>query len=80
MSVTAGGPAEVGKKQAVMGIPAVASPSSATGRAAALVGTALGITVMGHARGSRLSVFHGEERLHLTGGQQLLTRSKPAYG
>lgn len=36
MSITAGGPAEVGKKQAVMGIPVVASLSSATGRAVAL--------------------------------------------
>lgn len=53
-------------KAAKMGIPVVASLNSATNRAVEL-GADLGITIVGYARGSRLSVFSGEERLRVTG-------------
>ena len=51
-------------KAARMGAPVVASRGSPTERAVSL-GKELGITVIGYARGSRLSVFSGEERLRL---------------
>lgn len=49
-------------KAAKMGVPIVASINSATRRAVTL-GADLGITVVGYARGSQLSVFSGEGRL-----------------
>ena len=53
-------------KVAKMGMPVVASLNSATRRAVTL-GAELGITIVGYARGNRLSVFSGEERLQVTG-------------
>lgn len=49
-------------KAARMQVPIVVSRGSPTERAIAL-GQELGITVIGYARGNRLSVFSGEERL-----------------
>ncbi|MFC2010862.1 formate dehydrogenase accessory sulfurtransferase FdhD [Chloroflexota bacterium] len=46
----------------------VASLSSATKRAVTL-GADLGITVVGYAHGSRLSVLSGKEQLQATGGE-----------
>ncbi|MFC2072558.1 formate dehydrogenase accessory sulfurtransferase FdhD [Chloroflexota bacterium] len=51
-------------KAAKMGIPVVASLNSATNRAVKL-GADLGITIVGYAHGSRLSVFSSEERLRV---------------
>ena len=53
---------EMLSKLAKMGIPVVVSLNSATKRAVKL-GTDLGITIVGHARSRRLSVFCGKERL-----------------
>jgi FdhD protein len=53
-------------KAARMQAPIVVSRSSPTERAITL-GRELGITVIGYARGERLSVFSGEERLLNTG-------------
>lgn len=53
---------EMLSKAAKMGVPIVASVNSATRRAVTL-GTELGITIVGYARGSQLSVFAGEGRL-----------------
>ncbi|MFC2021159.1 formate dehydrogenase accessory sulfurtransferase FdhD [Chloroflexota bacterium] len=53
-------------KAAKMGIPVVASLNSATNRAVQL-GADLGITIVGYARSSRLSVFSGAERIQVTG-------------
>ena len=55
-------------KAARMQAPVVVSRSSPTERAITL-GRELGITVIGYARGERLSVFSGEERLLNTGNQ-----------
>lgn len=55
-------------KAARMQTPVVVSRSSPTARAISL-GNDLGITVIGYARGSRLSVFSVEERLRLAGNQ-----------
>ena len=51
-------------KAARMQVPVVVSRGSPTERAVSL-GNELGITVIGYARGNRLSVFSGEERLLL---------------
>jgi len=51
-------------KAARMQAPIIVSRGSPTERAISL-GNELGITVVGYARGSRLSVFSGEERLPL---------------
>ncbi|MFC2016157.1 formate dehydrogenase accessory sulfurtransferase FdhD [Chloroflexota bacterium] len=53
-------------KVAKMEVPVVASLNSATRRAVTL-GVELGITIVGYARGSNLSIFSGEERLQVTG-------------
>lgn len=57
-------------KAAKMQTPIVVSRGSPTERAISL-GRDLGITVVGYARGSRLSVFSGEERLLATDSQNL---------
>ncbi len=59
-------------KAARMQAPVVVSRSSPTERATRL-GRDLNISVVGYARGSRLSVFSGEERL-LAAGNQSITR------
>jgi FdhD protein len=55
-------------KAARMQTPIVVSRGSPTERAIAL-GNELGVTVIGYARGSRLSVFSGEERLPFANSQ-----------
>ena len=57
-------------KAAKMQVPVVVSRGSPTERAIVL-GRDLNITVVGYARGSRLSAFSGEERLLGTAGQNL---------
>ena len=57
---------EMLSKAAKMGVPVVALLNSATSRAIKL-GADLGIAIVGHAYGKRLSVFSSDERLRVAG-------------